>query len=208
MSSFFNQSDFQNYMFFKFPRAIMGKKSKYKDLSDSARILYMLFYDRLTYSMEKRRFDKNGDIYIFFTLNQIIEETGWSREKARRALAALEEYNLIVQKRDKTGLAFRIYVRKLVDDDDQDEEQYKNHDSEVDSKRDQGGIETSPGVVSKRDLIKNYKSRTIESRYNSARARVTQTNSKGNGKFNNFSQRDYSPDVMDVILEKMCGDTG
>ena len=205
MSSFFNQSDFQNYMFFKFPRAIMGKKSKYKDLSDSARILYMLFYDRLTYSMEKRRFDQNGDIYIFFTLNQIIDETGWSREKARRALVALEEYDLIVKKREKAGLAFRIYVRKLVDED---EDQDENHDSEVDSKRDQGGIETSPGVVSKRDLIKNYKSRTIESRYNSARARVTQTKPKGKGKFNNFSQRDYSPDDMDSILEKMCGDTG
>lgn len=188
MGGFFNQSDFQNYMFFKFPRAIMGKNSKYKDLSDSARILYMLFYDRLTYSIEKKRVDKNGDIFIFFTLNQIIEETGWSREKARRALASLEEYELIVQKREKAGLAFRIYVRKLIDDDEE------KQSPEVVSKRDQGGIETSPGVVSKRDLIKNNKSRTNKSRC-IARARENPKN-----KFHNFTQREYDYDELEKRL--------
>lgn len=198
MGQFFNQSDFDNYMFYKFPKAIMGKESEYKDMSDSAKILYMLFYDRLTYSLKKKRFDKNGDLYVFFTLNQISDETGWSREKARRALATLEERGLIVQKRDKVGLAFRIYVKKLVYDEPEEE------DAGVDSKRDEGGIKTSPGVDSKRDLTKNYKSRTNKLRYN-ARAREDPSPKKFK---ENFKQRDYSASFYEALLDAMCGDTG
>lgn len=137
---FYNETDLKNFAFYKFPKALLFDE-KYKNMSDSAKILYMLFYDRLFMSQENHHTysDENGILYIRYNLKSIMQDTNWSRNKVNRALDCLTEYNLIVQERESLGLAYRIYVSKLIVDN-----------SGVGSKRTQGGFKTNPGVGSKR----------------------------------------------------------
>lgn len=109
---FYNETDLKNFSFYKFPKALLAD-AKYRNMSDAAKILYMLFYDRLFLSQKNAYCDEHGLLYIYYTLQQIIADTGWSREKAKRALACLSDYGLIVQERSTRGQAYRIYVSKL-----------------------------------------------------------------------------------------------
>ena len=166
--AFFNRDDLKNFVFYKFPKALFSDP-RYRDISDSAKILYMIFYDRLTLSQENKFYDENGIVYIKYSIKAVMKELNWSREKVRRALECLEEHQLILQERPKAGLSYRIYVAKLAN----------KPDEEVDSKRDQGGLETRPGVDSKRDHINKTKyNKTNYIDIYSARARVTQTEPK------------------------------
>lgn len=112
---FFTDNDLKNFTFYKFPKALLSD-SHFRNMSDSAKLLYMIFYDRLFLSQKNAYCDENGLLYIFYSLQEIMATTGWSREKAKRALKCLEDFQLILLSRKSKGLAYRIYVSKLIVD--------------------------------------------------------------------------------------------
>ena len=167
----FCEDDLRNFNFYKFPKALFTEP-EYRDLSDSAKILYMIFYDRLCLSQENRFYDDNGVLYIYYSIKSIMEELGWSREKVKRALYCLDENELIILAREKAGVRYKIYVSKLT-----------KPSEKVGSKRAQSGLETSPGVGSKRAPNKTNNNNKINNiDIYSARARVTQNNPDCNKK--------------------------
>ena len=113
--AFYSDSDLKNFTFYKFPKALLSDPH-YKNMSDSAKLLYMIFYDKLFLSQKNAFCDEHGILYIYYSLQDIMETTGWSRDKAKRALKCLEEFNLILLDRKSRGLAYRIYVRTLIVD--------------------------------------------------------------------------------------------
>lgn len=115
---FYTETDLKNFSYYKFPKALLFDE-KYKNMSDSAKILYMLFYDRLFLSQESAQkshtfCDENGLLYIRYSVQDVMKDANWSRSKVLRALECLTEYNLIIQERESKGLSYRIYVSKLV----------------------------------------------------------------------------------------------
>ena len=64
---FYSEEDVKNFTFYKFPKALFSEP-KYRGLSDAAKILYMIFYDRLMLSIDNRYFDENGIVFIYFTI--------------------------------------------------------------------------------------------------------------------------------------------
>lgn len=196
---FYSEEDVKNFTFYKFPKALFSEP-KYRGLSDAAKILYMIFYDRLILSIDNRYFDENGIVFIYFTINQVIAELGWSRDKVKRAMHCLEDNDLIVLERESAGLAYRIYVTKLVIEEKKDPEEPQK---EVGSKRAQGGIKISPGVGSKRAPNKTNNNKTNKTdSYMRARAREK-------NKFHNFNQRSYDmPALEKVLLSKQSSQEG
>jgi biotin operon repressor len=168
--AFFCEEDLRNFNFYKFPKALFTEP-EYKELSDSAKILYMIFYDRLSLSQENRYYDEHGVLYIYYSIKSIMAELGWSRDKVKRAIYCLEENGLIVLERQSLGVAYKIYVSKLVNPSEEG----------VGSKRAQSGLETSPGVGSKQAPNKTNNNNTNKSvNLYSARARVTQKSEECN----------------------------
>lgn len=196
---FYSEEDVKNFTFYKFPKALFSEP-KYRGLSDAAKILYMIFYDRLMLSIDNRYFDENGIVFIYFTINQVIAELGWSRDKVKRAMHCLEDNDLIVLERESAGLAYRIYVTKLVIEEKKELEEPQKG---VGSKRAQGGIKISPGVGSKRapNKTNNIKTNKTDS-YMRARAREK-------NKFHNFNQRSYDmPALEKALLSKQSSQEG
>ena len=156
---FYSEEDVKNFTFYKFPKALFSE-AKYRDLSESAKILYMIYYDRLMLSMENRYYDENGIVFIYYSIKDIMTELNWSRDKVKRAMHCLDDNELIVLERESSGLAYRIYVTKLVVDEKPKEKTFEEPSKKVGSKRAQGGLKTSPGVGSKRAPNKTNNNKT------------------------------------------------
>src|SRR5690625_1499373 len=83
-------------VYLQFPKVFVNG-SKYKGLSDSAKIAYMIFKDRTEYSRKNNWIDKNGYIYFIYTIDEICDMLGKSKPTAIKIKKELEEANLLKQ---------------------------------------------------------------------------------------------------------------
>jgi len=170
---FYTDDDLKNFNFYKFPKALFSEP-EYRGISDSAKILYMIFYDRMFYSHDNRYIDDLGMVYIHYSIKEVMEELGWSREKVKRALYCLEENELICLSRKKVGTKYRIYVSKMDKSKESKKKKRARNESTLGSKRAHPYSNTN-----------NFNNNNITKTNNinkSACARVTQTNSKSKDK--------------------------
>lgn len=86
----------RNHLFYKFPSWLL--EEPYKKLSDRAKIMYMLFWDRLKLSVKNDWYDKDGKVYIFFTIEQLKEILNCSEHPAIKAKKELINAGLVEEK--------------------------------------------------------------------------------------------------------------
>ena len=86
------------------------------DLSETARLVYILLLDRARVSQAKGGWtDENGNIFIFYPIQDLAKAIHKSEMSVKTALSALEKCGLILRKRQGIGKANRIYVKLPVD---------------------------------------------------------------------------------------------
>ena len=110
-----NEAD--QYSFYRLPRALFIN-DRYKNLSDSAKILYGLMLDRMGLSVKNGWLDDKTRVYIYFTLKDISEHLNCKHEKGIKLLAELDTVKgvgLIERIRQGQGRPNRIYVKKFID---------------------------------------------------------------------------------------------
>ena len=83
-------------LFYQFPRVLMNNK-KYEGLSDGAKLAYMIFKDRLAYSIRNNWFDEDYNIYFIFTNDEICQLLGKSKPTAIKIKKELEKVGLLRQ---------------------------------------------------------------------------------------------------------------
>ena len=83
-----------SFSFVRLPKALFTNPL-YKDLSTDAKLLYSFILDRACLSDKNGWTDVNGDVFVYFTLNNINEIFGWSERTAIRKLNELKKYLLI-----------------------------------------------------------------------------------------------------------------
>jgi len=83
-------------VYLQFPKVLINGY-KYKDLSDSAKIAYMVFKDRTEYSRKNNWIDKQGYVYFIFTISEICDMLGKSKATAVKIKKELEEAKLLKQ---------------------------------------------------------------------------------------------------------------
>ena len=71
---------------------------EYKDLSAEAKLLYGLMLDRMQLSAINGWCDKNGEVFIFYTIAETSEMLGCGHDKATRLQRELEKHNLLRRK--------------------------------------------------------------------------------------------------------------
>lgn len=88
------------------------KHEIYKDVELGAKTLYSLFLRRAALSKMNgaQYLDDNGNVYIIYTIEQIMKDTWISSKTATKYLNQLESVNLIKRKRRGQGKASLIYV--------------------------------------------------------------------------------------------------
>lgn len=91
-----------------FPRFLLDKVQ----LSETAKIIYMLLLDRARLSMKNDGWtDEQGYVFLFFPIKKLAETIHKSEMSVKTALRVLEQEELIVRKRQGIGLPNQIYVK-------------------------------------------------------------------------------------------------
>lgn len=94
---FFNVNRIYNELFYQFPKVLIAS-DKYKKMSDSTKIAYMLLKARLEFAVKKNQVDENGNVYFTFTISELGEVLGCGKQKVLAIKSQLEEYGLLYQK--------------------------------------------------------------------------------------------------------------
>lgn len=95
-------------VFYQFPQWLL--EEEYKEMSLRAKIIYMLVFDRRSLSIKNNWHDTNGDVFIYFTNQQLINLLGCTEKTIISAKKELEEFGLIREERQGISKPNRIYI--------------------------------------------------------------------------------------------------
>ena len=98
---FYGQSG-ELFSYFRIPKALF-QDSRFRQLSTDARTLYGILLDRWM--------DKQGRVYIIYTVREVQESLCCAEHKAVKLFRELEQIDLIERKRRGLGRPSLIYVK-------------------------------------------------------------------------------------------------
>ena len=99
--------------FFKFPKPFIYDE-KYKSLSNNAKILYMLLFDRLELSLKNGWHDKEGNVFQYYTNEQLMIDLNCNSNKTIiKIKKELKDAGLMTEVRQGMNLPNRIYLDAL-----------------------------------------------------------------------------------------------
>ena len=128
-------------VFYQFPQWLL--EEEYKEMSLRAKIIYMLVFDRRSLSIKNNWHDTNGDVFIYFTIEEFMEKLSCSRQSVINAKKELQDYGLIKEDQQGMNRPNRIYINGSLE----------NRLQEV-QKLDSGSLENRLQEVQKLDGIK------------------------------------------------------
>lgn len=99
--------------FFKFPKPFIYDE-KYKTLSNNAKMLYMLLFDRLELSLKNGWYDKEGNVFQYYTNEQLMIDLNCNSNKTIiKIKKELKDAGLMTEVRQGMNLPNRIYLDAL-----------------------------------------------------------------------------------------------
>lgn len=104
------------YQFYRVPK-VLFTEPVFKRLSTDAKILYGLLLDRMQLSIRNGWIDEDGRVFIYYTVESIMEALACGNKKAGQLLTELDDQKgigLISRKRQGLGKPDKIFVRKCV----------------------------------------------------------------------------------------------
>lgn len=81
------------------------------DLSETARLIYILLLDRARLSLKNDWVDEQGKAYVFYPIRELAEDCHRGEITVKNALADLQSHGLIRRQRQGSRTANKIYVR-------------------------------------------------------------------------------------------------
>lgn len=101
-------SEVKNNAFYQMPQWIY--EEPYNALSDKAKQIYMFLFDRRTLSIQNKWFDENGNVFVYFTNEQLMEKLNCSNKPIIQAKKELSDYGLIKEVRQGVNKPNRLYI--------------------------------------------------------------------------------------------------
>ena len=114
MFDYFYGSQSDQFSFYRVPKVLFTDQN-FKTMSADAKALYGILLDRMNLSAKNGWTDKEGRVYIIFTVEEVMAAMGCANQKATRLLAELEnDIGLIERKRRGMGKPNLIYVKNFI----------------------------------------------------------------------------------------------
>ena len=82
----------------------------YNVLSDKAKQIYMFLFDRRTLSIQNKWFDEEGDVFVYFTNEQLMEKLNCSKPTIISAKKELADMGLLREFRQGVNKPNRLYI--------------------------------------------------------------------------------------------------
>ena len=106
---FYGQSG-ELFSYFRIPKALF-QDHRFRQISTDARTLYGILLDRMSLSVKNGWMDKQGRVYIIYTVREVQESLCCAEHKAIKLFRELEQIDLIERKRRGLGRPSLIYVK-------------------------------------------------------------------------------------------------
>ncbi|WP_073508039.1 replication initiator protein A [Streptobacillus notomytis] len=84
----FSVQDIEYQIFFMFPKALIYNEM-FNDLSSDAKIMYILLMDRLKISIKNNWIDDNNEVYLIYSVNEIMNVLYTGKNKTVKILREL-----------------------------------------------------------------------------------------------------------------------
>lgn len=105
---FFYGDQAEFFSFYRIPKVLITDK-RFRKLSCEAKLLYGLLIDRMSLSMKNQWLDRQNRVYIYYTIENIMEDLCCGHEKAGKLLADLERHQLLHRVRQGLCKPDRLY---------------------------------------------------------------------------------------------------
>lgn len=115
ISDYFYGDEAEMFQYFRIPKQIITDE-RFKGVSTDAKLLYGMLLDRMSLSVKNQWFDKDGRVYIYYTVEEICQDMTCGRDKAMKLLAELDKgkgIGLIERIRQGQGKPTKIYVKRF-----------------------------------------------------------------------------------------------
>lgn len=113
---YFYEDNADSFTFYRIPKVLVVDE-RYKNLSNGAKMLYGILLDRVSLSKKNKFFDRKKRVYIYFTIEEIMEDMAISRPTAIKYLKELDNkqgIGLIEKVFCGKFRATRIYVKNAM----------------------------------------------------------------------------------------------
>ena len=102
------KNEVEKFQYFQLPKWLF--KEPYKKLSNNAKIMYALLYNRLDLSLESKWHDRNGQVFMYFTTAEFCEELGCSEKTVTKIKKELVTSGLLKEERQGLTKPNRLYI--------------------------------------------------------------------------------------------------
>ena len=132
---YYYENEAEQYLFYRVPQMLFTDK-RFSKISSDAKLLYSLFLNRMSLSSKNGMVDEEKRVYIYFSVEEIMEVFGIASQKATKIIAELDDVRgcgLIHRKKSGQGKPARIYVMKYtsVNYDDEPEDIEESYDEYI-----------------------------------------------------------------------------
>lgn len=124
---------------------MLFKDPAYKDVSAEAKILYGMMLDRMSLSSSNHWIDDQNRVYIYYSIGNIMDDFGCSKNKALQLIRELDQekgIGLIRRVKQEPGKPAIIYVKKFIPETPVQKMNQSGSKNEPG-----GGSKNEPGVV-------------------------------------------------------------
>jgi len=111
LDRFYTEKEEVTLRFYQTPKALF-KNPRYKGLSLGSKLMYSILRDRLDMSIKNNWKDKNGFIYLVFSIEELSKLLEINKETVTAYKKQLVKHGLIIDKRLGQGKSNMIYVLK------------------------------------------------------------------------------------------------
>ena len=96
----------QMLQYFQFPKFLLKLS-----ISQNAKFLYMILYDRARISRKNSWIDKYGNVYLIFPIEELSVQIGKCKSSVKTALKELDDVGLVFRKSGGFSKPNHLYVR-------------------------------------------------------------------------------------------------
>lgn len=180
------------FSFYRIPKLLFTDET-FRELSTDAKVLYGIMLDRMSLSSKNQWYDAERRIFIYFTINDVMEYLNCKKNKAIEIMKELDSeggIGLIEKSRQGQGKPTMIYVKNFMPDSVQKLEKQTS------------GIKMPVSEVGKTNFLglEKQTSRSLENKP----LEVGKTN-PNNTKYNNTEYRETE---SNLILSEQAADEG
>ena len=98
--------------FYRVPK-IFVESPLYKPMSTDAKFTYTILKDRFELSLRNNWIDKNGDVYLIYTITELQEILGYGNKKVIKLKKELQEYGLLEEVRQGLNKPNLLYLGNI-----------------------------------------------------------------------------------------------